>query len=79
MYDSDAGRWKTLGVPLVKGGQNLTPMVGLGLTNLLNKFRHLGLKKILADQLTLYQPGGADYAHHMILAPPDFQTFLRPW
>ena len=21
---------------------------------------------------------GADYAHQMILAPPDFQTFLRP-
>ena len=27
---------------------------------------------ILADQLTLSQPGGADYAHQMILAPPDF-------
>ena len=22
---------------------------------------------------------GADYAHRIILAPPDFQTFLRPW
>ena len=23
---------------------------------------------------------GADYVHHqIILAPPDFQTFLRPW
>ena len=21
---------------------------------------------------------GADYAHHIIIAPPDFQTFLRP-
>ena len=21
---------------------------------------------------------GADYAHQMIMAPPDFQTFLRP-
>ena len=27
---------KTLGVPLVKGGQNLPPMVGIGLTNLPN-------------------------------------------
>ena len=35
--------------------------------------------QILADQLTLSQPRGADYAHHIILAPPDFQTFLRPW
>ena len=26
-----------------------------------------------ADQLTLSQPGGGlDYAHHIILAPPDF-------
>ena len=34
--------------------------------------------QILADQLTLSQPGGADYAHQIILAPPDFQTFRRP-
>ena len=36
--------------------------------------------QILADQLSLYQPGegGADYAHQIILALPDFQTFLRP-
>ena len=35
--------------------------------------------QILADQLTLTQPGGADYAHQILLSPPDFQTFLRPW
>ena len=32
--------------------------------------------------LTLSQPGGADYAHHIttyILAPPEFQIFLRTW
>ena len=34
--------------------------------------------QILADQLTLSQPRGEDYAHHIILAPPDFQTFRRP-
>ena len=34
--------------------------------------------QILADRLTLSQPGGADYAHQIILTPPDFQTFLRP-
>ena len=34
--------------------------------------------KILVDQLTLSQPWGADYAHQIILAPWDFQTFLRP-
>ena len=27
--------------------------------------------QILADQLTASQPEGADYAHHIILAPPD--------
>ena len=35
--------------------------------------------QILADQLTLSQPGGVDYTHQIILALPDFQTFLRPW
>ena len=34
--------------------------------------------QILADQLTLSQPEGAVYAHQIILAPPDFQTFLWP-
>ena len=34
--------------------------------------------QILADQLTLSQPRWADYAHQIILAPPDFQTFRRP-
>jgi hypothetical protein len=33
----------------------------------------------LVDQLTLSQPRGADYAHHIILAPPNFQTLRRPW
>ena len=35
--------------------------------------------QILADQFTLSQPRGVDYAHQIILAPPDFQTFRRPW
>ena len=35
--------------------------------------------QILADQLTLSQPGGEGYDHQIILAPPNFQTFLRPW
>ena len=34
--------------------------------------------QFLADHLTLPQPKGADYAHQIILAFPDFQTFLRP-
>ena len=34
--------------------------------------------QILADQLTLPQPGGTDCAHQIILAPPDFQTLRRP-
>ena len=35
-------------------------------------------RQILAGQLTLSQPRGADYAHQIILAPPDFQTFRQP-
>ena len=31
----------------------------------------------LSDQLTLSQPGGANYAHNIITCPSDFQTFLR--
>ena len=34
--------------------------------------------QILAYQLTLSQPVGADYAPTSLLTPPDFQTFLRP-
>ena len=30
--------------------------------------------QILADQLTLSQPGGADYAHHSTTCPPGFLT-----
>ena len=33
---SDAGRWKTLGVPVVIGGDNLPSPVGIGLTDLPN-------------------------------------------
>ena len=34
---------------------------------------------ILADQLTIFEPGGgADYGHQVTTCPPDFQTFLRP-
>ena len=32
-----------------------------------------------ADQLTLSQPRGADYAQQIILVPADFKTFRRPW
>ena len=36
--------------------------------------------QFLAEQLTLYQPGGVDYAHHSTTSPPpDFQTLRRPW
>ena len=36
--------------------------------------------QFLAEQLTLYQPGGADYAHHSTTSPPpDFQTLRWPW
>ena len=32
---------------------------------------------VAPDQLTLSQPGGADFANQIILAPPDYQTFRR--
>ena len=35
--------------------------------------------QILADQLTLSQSGGTDYAHLITTGPPDFQTFRRAW
>ena len=34
--------------------------------------------QILVDQFTLFEPGGADYAHHITICPLNFQTFLRP-
>ena len=34
--------------------------------------------KLQADHLILSQPGGTDYAPAPLLAPSDFQTFLRP-
>ena len=33
----------------------------------------------LADQLTLFQPGRADYPHLLLLAPPMFFTFRHHW
>ena len=33
----------------------------------------------LADQLTLFQPGRADYLHLLPLAPPIFLTFRHHW
>ena len=35
--------------------------------------------QILADQLTLSQPGGTDYAHLITTGTPNFQTFWWPW
>ena len=36
MFCSDAGRWKTLGVPVVICGDNLSSLVGIGWTDLPN-------------------------------------------
>ena len=33
----------------------------------------------LTDQLTLFQPGEADFAHPLLLAPPNFFTFRHRW
>ena len=32
----------------------------------------------LADQLTLFRPGGTHYPRPVLLAPPEFQTLRRP-
>ena len=37
------------------------------------------MPQILEDQLTLSQPGGQIMPTKLLFAPPDFQTFLRPW
>ena len=37
--------------------------------------RATGPSQFLADQLTLFQPGRADYPHLLLLAPPMFFTF----
>ena len=34
--------------------------------------------QILADQLTLSQPGETDYAHHITTCPPGFLTLAAP-
>ena len=58
------------------------------ITHLISNFRTLEQRRIaemplgfqirVSKQLTLFQPGGADYAQQIILAPPDFHSFLRP-
>ena len=34
--------------------------------------------QLLADTLTLFQSGEADYTQIITIRPPDFQTLLRP-
>ena len=34
--------------------------------------------QILADHLTLFQPGEADFTNHITTSPSRFQTFLQP-
>ena len=34
--------------------------------------------QIFADQLSLSQTEGADYAYQLLRAPSDFHTFLHP-
>jgi hypothetical protein len=36
------------------------------------------LLKLVANQLTLFQVGGADYAHYITTGPLDLHTFLLP-
>ena len=54
LYYSDAGRWKNIGVPQLKDGQNLLPMVGIGLTNL-PKIWTKKLEKICHNAETIWK------------------------
>ena len=41
-----------------------------------------GSHQVLATTLTLFQPGGADYAHHILIilmSPPSFESHRRAW
>ena len=35
--------------------------------------------QVLVATLTLFQPGGADYAHHILMSPPSFESNRRAW
>ena len=39
----------------------------------------LGPHQVLAATLTLFRPGWADYAHHILLSPPSFESHRRAW
>ena len=35
--------------------------------------------QVLAATLTLFQPGGTDYAHSILMSPPSFESHRRAW
>jgi len=37
----------------------------------------IGPHKIVTATLTLFQPEGADYAHHILMYPPSFESHRR--
>ena len=37
----------------------------------------IGPHQIVAATLTLFQPEGADYAHHILMSPPSFESHRR--
>ena len=67
---SDAGRWKTLGVPVVIGGDNLSSPVRIGLTDLTNNGGPLHWPPWPPPR----------FRHHCIsLSPPKCSTFRPLW
>ena len=42
-------------------------------------YRNRGTPQYLADQLTIFEPGRADYPHLLLLAPSMFFTFRHHW
>ena len=70
----------SLGVSGVPNLLRIRPVVPGGAKPITHQACHpWGCHGILADQLSNpISTIGADYAHQIILAPPDFQIFLRP-
>ena len=38
-----------------------------------------GPHQVLAATLILFQPGGEDYAHRILMSPPSFERHRRTW
>ena len=71
-YDQKKDTWKSANRTLFRLLSVYIIVVALLLLSLLQACRSQGANspQILADHLTLYQPGGAGYAHHITTGTP---------